>query len=301
MLTIFSIPKPFRGHFGVIQRNAIRSWILLRPACEVVLFGNDEGADEIASEFGIRHIPDVECNEYGTPLVSSAFKTAQDIASHQLMCYVNADIILMSDFLAAIRQIDRPTFLVVGQRWDIDLERPLDLAAPDWEQQLRTQLTKTGKLHNRSGLDYFVFPRELYDNIPPFAIGRPGWDNWMLYRARSLKVPVIDATKIVTAVHQNHDYAHHPGGKVGVWEGPEAKRNRKLASEGECGFTLEHATWVLAPQGMKRALSLRYLYFRLDALPVLSPRLHFLRRPMKILTRVLIRIRSMRGINQNRG
>ena len=51
MLTIFAVPKPFRGHIGVIQRNAIRSWTLLRPACDIILMGNEEGIAEIAAEF----------------------------------------------------------------------------------------------------------------------------------------------------------------------------------------------------------------------------------------------------------
>ncbi len=101
MLTIFTVPKPFRGHIGVIQTNAIQSWVLLRPECETILFGNEEGTAEVASMFGIRHFPDIERNEYGTPLVSSVFGIAQDIASHQLLCYVNADIMLTSDFLVA--------------------------------------------------------------------------------------------------------------------------------------------------------------------------------------------------------
>jgi len=37
MLTLFTIPKAFQGHTGVIQRNAIRSWTLLRPECEIIL------------------------------------------------------------------------------------------------------------------------------------------------------------------------------------------------------------------------------------------------------------------------
>ena len=105
MLTIFTIPKPFCGHIGVIQTNAIRSWIALSPACEVILFSDDEGTAEVAAQSGIQHIPHVERNEYGTPLLDSVFSIAQDTAGHQLMCYVNADIILMSDFLTAIRQI----------------------------------------------------------------------------------------------------------------------------------------------------------------------------------------------------
>lgn len=31
MITLFTTAKPFRGHDGIIQRNALRSWTLLRP------------------------------------------------------------------------------------------------------------------------------------------------------------------------------------------------------------------------------------------------------------------------------
>lgn len=46
MLTIFAAPKPFYGYIGVIQTNAIQSWLLLRPECEVILFGDEEGMAE---------------------------------------------------------------------------------------------------------------------------------------------------------------------------------------------------------------------------------------------------------------
>ena len=282
-LTIFTTPKAFRGHIGVIQTNAIQSWLLLRPECEVILFGNEEGTAEIASKFGIRHIPEIVCNEYGTPLISSIFKIAQDIGSHQLMCYVNADIILMRDFLLAIRQIKWHSFLLIGRRWDIDLKEPLDFLNRDWEEHLRAYLAEAGTLHGISGLDYFVFPRGMYHDIPPFAVGRPGWDNWMVYKARSMKVPVIDATKAITAVHQNHDYAYHLKRKNGVWKGPEARRNIELTGEGEYAFHAGHATWILTSRGMKPALTRRHLYFRLSAVPVLFPRLHFINTAMKAL------------------
>jgi hypothetical protein len=31
MLTFFTTAKPFRGHHGIIQRNALKSWTLLHP------------------------------------------------------------------------------------------------------------------------------------------------------------------------------------------------------------------------------------------------------------------------------
>lgn len=282
MLTIFSTPKSFIGHIKVIQTNAIHSWVLLRPKCEVILFGDEEGTAKIASQLNIRHYVDVEHNEYGTPLVSSMFKLAQERASYNLMCFVNADIILLSDFLPAVKRIQKYPFLIVGQRWDLELNEPINFNDSRWELQVKTSIAKYGKLHEVRGMDYFVFPRGQYDDIPSFAIGRPAWDNWMVYQARSRKFAVIDATKAITAVHQNHDYAHHPKGKIGAFQGPEAEQNRKLLGRTENSFNINHATWVLTPQGLRRALSMQRLYRRLDAVPILVPRLRFLGIPKRV-------------------
>jgi len=43
MLTLFALPKPFRGRNGIIQQNAIRSWTLLEPTPEIILFGDEFG------------------------------------------------------------------------------------------------------------------------------------------------------------------------------------------------------------------------------------------------------------------
>lgn len=295
MLTIFTIPKAFRDHTDVIQTNAILSWLRLYPQPEIILFGDDKGTSRIASQLSIRHVPTVQRNEYGTPLLNSIFKTAQDIAHNPLICYVNADIILLSDFIPAVRQVHLPSFLIVGQRWDLDFTEPINFD-DKWESRLRTYLAEKGKLHPKSGIDYFAFTRGLYKDIPPFAIGRTTWDNWLIYKARSEKAPVIDATKAITAVHQNHDYSHHTDGAADVWKGPEAKRNQALAGRGN--LSLEHATWILTSQGMRRALTMRYLYFRLCASTILTPWLGFLYKPMRILTELIINVRSTLGIKK---
>lgn len=289
MLTIFATPKPFRGHDGVIQTNAIRSWALLQPACEIILFGDDEGTAVVASEFGIRHIPDVECNEYGTPLVSSLFNTAQNLASHDSICYVNADIILMSDFMRAVRQLEERPSLIIGRRWDLDLEEYLDFNNTDWETQLRTRLAKEGKLHGVWGVDYFLFRRGMYRDIPPFAIGRYAWDNWLIFKARSLGLPVIDATQVITVVHQNHDYAHihtiiENSGQV-KGKGIEGMRNGELLGGAHYVFGLLDATYQLTPAGLKSTVTMnpRYLVYRILRLPELHPRWILLIQLIKVL------------------
>lgn len=293
MLTIFTTLKPFRGHIGVIQTNAIQSWLLLHPRPEVILLGREEGTAEVASRFGTRHIAEVEYNEYGTPLVSSIFSIAQNIAKYELMCYVNADIILLSDFLPAIRQVQRRSFLLIGQRWDVDCQEPVHFDELDWEAHLRARVTEEGKLHPPSGIDYFVFPHGLYSDIPPFAIGRGGWDNWLVYQARLLKVPVINATKAITAIHQNHDYLHHAAGSAGVWEGPERKRNIELMGGEDHAFGLDYVMFLLTAQGLRPALTLKYVYYRVRGSVVLCHNLHFLLGLFKVFEKVVGKIRSV--------
>jgi hypothetical protein len=277
MLTIFAIPKPFRGHDGVIQTNAIQSWTLLQPTCEIMLFGDEEGTAAVATKFGIRHIPDVERNKHGTPLVSSLFEAAQNLASHDSICYVNADIILMSDFVQAIRQVEKRPSLVIGRRWDLDVKETLDFNNENWETQLRVRLAREGKLHGLGGIDYFLFPRGTYRDIPSFAIGRYAWDNWLIYKVRSLGLPVIDATQMVTIVHQNHDYAHITSAKDNRGQlngkGIESERNRELLGGIHHAYKLLDATYRLTPTGLKSTMtaSPRYLVHRVIRLPEMHP------------------------------
>jgi len=300
MLTIFALPKPFRGHTGLIQTNAIQIWTQLRPSCKIILFGDEEGTAEVAAKFGIKYVPDVERNEYGTPLVNSLFSTAQNLAKHNFVCYVNADIILMSDFVKAIHQVQEQSSLIVGRRWDLDLKEPLDFSNPDWESQLHARLAKEGSLHGLGGIDYFLFPRGTYQDIPPFAIGRTAWDNWLIYQARALGLPVIDATKAVTIVHQNHDYGRFQteGNKSGQGErkGTEGMRNRELLG-GECyAFSLLDATYCLTPTGLKSTMtmSVRYLAHRILRLPEMHPHWIPLMQIIKGLRLIVFRTAALR-------
>ena len=272
MLTIFTIPKPFKGHIQIIQRNALQSWLQLAPACEVFLCGNDAGVRETASEFDVHHIKDLACTSYGTPLLSSAFKQVQEKAQHHLICYVNADIILLPDFLEAVRRISFKRFLMVGQRWDLGVETSLDFASHGWSNALLSQVKAHGLLHPPLGSDYFVFPRGMFNTLPDFAVGRAGWDNWLIYHTRTLKLPVVDATATVTVIHQNHDYAHVPEKQGRAFQGPESDQNLSIIGDSERIFTLLDATWLLTPQGLKRARSSSHIERAKSVRPILHPK-----------------------------
>ena len=78
----------------------------------------------------------------------------------------------------------------------------------------------------------------LWGKIPDFIIGRPGYDNWLIWKARRSLIPVVDASESVKAIHQNHyynlqnttenpslvqDYKNHP-----MLDSIEGKINKKL-------------------------------------------------------------------------
>jgi len=252
MLTIFTIPKSFLGHNDVIQRNALGSWTLLRPACEIILFGKDEGTAEVAEEFGVKHIPDIECNEYGTPRIDSMYAVASDAAKNEMLCHINADIILMKDFMQAVEHLSaaRKEFLLTGQRWNVDIDGPMDFEG-DWEQKLRNHVANHGSLGARTGIDYFVFPRDFWGFIPPFTIGRTAYDQWLLYQARVRGAALIDATPVVMDVHQNHDYSHLAKEHQGTAPDMERRRNLELAGGRKYLFITKDCTEVLTPAGLR--------------------------------------------------
>jgi hypothetical protein len=254
MLTIFSTPKPFRGHIGIIQRNAIESWKRIDPTVEIILFGDDDGAADTARDLDIRHVPHVERNEHGTKYLTSIFDQAQKTAQHQVLCYVNCDIVLMSDFRQALVQVCAryPQFLMVGRRWDTDITEALDFEETDWESRLRKKARHANHQRPSQWIDYFAFSRGLYlNNTPPFVIGRPSWDNWLLWKARDSNAAVVDASEFVLAVHQNHDYSYHPEGEAGVWKGKEALANAALLEGGRYYRTMEDAPLRLNATGIR--------------------------------------------------
>jgi hypothetical protein len=263
MISIITIPKPFKGHIGMIQRNALRSWAHVHPDVQIIVCGDEPGVAGIADALGATWIREVECNSYGTPLVSDALIKADAEARHDVLAYVNSDIVLLSDLVDAAGRIGFDRWLMVGRRTDLDVTDERDPREPGFEAELRADARQRGVLHGDSGMDYFVWTRcrELLD-LPRMAVGRPGWDNHFVYRARYiLNLPVIDASPSVLAVHQNHDYAHVPGGDGRSYMGPETDAQRRaLDTMGYAG--IHDATHVLAPTRLVRARDPAYRWAR---------------------------------------
>lgn len=253
-LTIFAVPKPFEGEAEVAQRNALGSWSRLRPKPQIVLFGPAHGAAEAARDHDAELVEDVERTRYGTPLLDSVFRSAHAIAENARLCYANADIVFLEDLPSTLARIDAQSFLLTGRRRELPL-RPIAFQ-PGWEAELRKRIRRAPAMHP-FGSDYFVFTRVgPYASVPPFTVGRPAWDNWMIFRARTAGLPVYDASRSVTAIHHAHGHGHIPHVRGPRWASPETDANLALAARdigGEEIFHLRDATHVVTPSRIRGA------------------------------------------------
>ena len=122
-------------------------------------------------------------------------------------------------------------------------------------------------------MDYFVFRRGQLPSLPPFAVGRPYWDNWLVFQMRYDGGLVIDGSSAIQAVHQSHDYNHVRQRRDIRYHGPEGDRNLMLAGGRDHQFSILDANYWLKPgQGLKPVLSHWRPQRQIELLSARSPR-----------------------------
>jgi hypothetical protein len=215
---------------------------------------------------GIQHIGEIQRNAQGTPLLNDLFAKAQSLATANVLCYVNSDIILFDDFMQALSRVASSSqrFLMIGRRTDLDITEPIPFQQEKWATDLRAWASRDGELQIARSIDYFAFSAGLYPAMPPLAIGRYWWDNWLVWKARALGATVVDASSSVLAVHQNHDYSHtrYGSGKPELMASEESIQNSRLVCEANPSdfdeglgwmylYTIDDATHQLTPTSLK--------------------------------------------------
>ena len=237
MITVFGTLKP---KYDYRQHNAVKSWVSL-PRCSVLLLGVE--SLPAANEFCTSCVDGVLRSELGIPQIDSLFGIAQGLTCpDDLLLYINADIIVWDDIVLALEacaaQFEK--FLMVGRRTNLGLPGPIDCE----KYRLRwraAEAIRRGELAHPCGCDYFGFTHGLWPEIPPYAIGRTTFDNWLIWSAVEAGDPVIDVTEAVTVVHQNHVSPNL------ARLGPDAKINLELVPELGKGWLgwVSHSTYVM--------------------------------------------------------
>lgn len=264
-VTIFTLPKPFTGDADQAQRNAIGSWANLGTDVEVLLIGNESGIAEAADQLRVHHLPDIQRNSAGTPLLSSAFASAAAHAQADILIYCNADVILNRNFIDSVMTVANDcsvgdAFLAIGRRTDVCVDRPIDWSQTQKLAELFVNLRRDGKPASIVCKEYFAFRRNDFKEIPAFAVGRGNWDNWMVVSAKQRNIPVVNLSEATTVFHQEHHYHHlssterssNPASKLRLQcyvSGEEAQENQRLAG-GKHLISGSTSTWRLTNSGI---------------------------------------------------
>ena len=254
--TVFSCPRAMEDVHLLRQTNAILSWLNMEPKPEVLLMGDDPGVSEFAKTHGCQNVP-VKRNDYGTPLVNDIFKQGQLASSNTVMVYINADIIVephLGQVLLNVHNNFRDhTFFMVGRRWDMKVEEYINFEDKRWPEILMAQCRASGGyLRNHGAIDAFGFhnPCLFFKEMEDFAVGRSGWDNWIVSKALQRGLNVVETTAAVNMFHQNI-----PARLIGkAIRTPEQLYNREIyhRTKGPHSGTTKQSQWIYDGKEFKR-------------------------------------------------
>lgn len=215
MIAIFTSLKPSTGAAVEIQRRSQENWRQCFPESRIITF---EG-----------------------PLVPfrEMVEKVERETDAEILMYANGDVLFeVGNVLTQRRRDSEYTeilsrekgFLLTGQRIDILADG-------------------TKRLHRPSGMDYFVFRRGVFRHLPNVLMGRAYCDCALVAYCLQMGIPVIDASFALRVEHQFHDYGHVKGGRTTVWQGDDAKANKRDNDLQDFGPHVLDATHTLLPDG----------------------------------------------------
>ena len=276
MITIFCTPKNFEGIFDVIQKNAIRSWRKVSSEIEIIIFGDSFGAKEIASEVNGIYYPKIKCSKNGVPFLSDLFDKANKISVNDTLMFINADIIIPKNIFDPIKIIRNQfqNFLSVGSRWDLDVDQLINFEKEDIVKLFWEKANNYSVRSSPAAIDYFIFNKNSIKKIPDFVIGRPGYDNWLLWYARRNLIPLIDLSNEIRVIHQNHHFNfHNIKQDPKIYYEEDGLNNRKI--HGNKVLNLLDANYELINGMINKKKSKEWFDRNLRSLPQIFPEISF--------------------------
>eukprot|EP00579_Thalassiosira_antarctica_P000182 CAMPEP_0201866558 /NCGR_PEP_ID=MMETSP0902-20130614/1101_1 /ASSEMBLY_ACC=CAM_ASM_000551 /TAXON_ID=420261 /ORGANISM="Thalassiosira antarctica, Strain CCMP982" /LENGTH=236 /DNA_ID=CAMNT_0048391549 /DNA_START=244 /DNA_END=954 /DNA_ORIENTATION=+ len=185
-------------------------------------------------EFRVMNL--TKTNSYGMPELGDMYLHAMRACPEaQTYTYLNGDIIGTRGFMDTIVAVTKTRlkeFLIVGRRTNVPWNETYDATREDFNFSAHFN---SGELFTPLAEDYFCVTRNAMDwaEIPPFVIGRPGYDNWLVEQVRKKpNVTLIDATLTAQMIHQTGDGGDFAWGGVGAHdEKADINYNLRLVSK----------------------------------------------------------------------
>ena len=206
LLTLFTTWKPGMES-SAVYNNTVNMWSKLQPRVKLVFFGNKSDISAHAKSIGWSVLPVTETKCNGTPVLSRMFKDVYKKYNTPFYGFANGDILFDNGLIDTLQATkgwsyynQNKTVLLSGRRIDMYLDtiKNFDLLYKDV-----AAFSLSGAISYGYAADFFITTKYFpWDKIPDFVVGRPQYDNYLLYMSRQYFVYTIDATMSVVALHQ---------------------------------------------------------------------------------------------------
>jgi len=245
---LFTSPKPRQANTEGVQISAFRSWRRIFPKARILLFGDGATWESFAREEGLELVCPLPSGAEGGEVIQFLFEKVSVLAGDEIAMYLNSDILLDQSALTAVARLES-----LPGPWLASARR---CCLPEWAGPALKEDEEWQRFYQRAreesvwgpacAMDMFLFRGLSFEAMPPFLIGHGGWDNWMIYHARSQNISVIDVSAAMRIIHYDHDYSYAAGNQ-NFKQRPQARENVNLhLIGGEAKlFHLGHATHEL--------------------------------------------------------
>jgi hypothetical protein len=201
-----------------------------------VVYGDEPGTGAICERLGLNHFPQCPRDEFGLPLLNFMFTATEAFAETPFLCYSNADIMIVNGLAETAEKlgIAFPNgFLGVCRRWDVDLTEAQNFFDSGWRDSMSLLAARPGsELYTPCSSDLFLFTKPLGFALQQFTAGRPRWDNWMMWAACDIGLPVVDMTEAVFLIHSRHLYGESQNeNRKSFFKHKSSGRNQELAGD----------------------------------------------------------------------
>lgn len=191
------------------EKNSLLSWSKLDCVNKIVVYTSlDSNVFSDNPKIITEKYPN-DLDPLDPPSIRDIFMDAIAKTEDKYLCYINSDIILLSDFCKTFAQVQHQyqtkPFQIVGKRRDWVDHFDIDVNNLSDEQIIAT----VGYLpiRNAEHCDYFLFDRKIYTDLndqgffPNFLIARGSFDRCMLWLPRQLGYDSIDCSESIYAIH----------------------------------------------------------------------------------------------------
>ncbi|KAK3103087.1 hypothetical protein FSP39_016355 [Pinctada imbricata] len=191
-----------------VYNNTINILSSFLPEINLVVFLPEEDIEffDVPSGWTVLPISRVDCGD--TPVLKNMFFDVYEKFESTFYGYLNADILLDRGIIETLHAVKAYMFikgkkqvLISGKRIDLYLDKIK-------RKYISTQkdveyLSQVGTIAYGYAEDFFITTKTYpWRYIPDLVIGRPKYDNYLVYMSRQRSVPVIDASMTILALHQ---------------------------------------------------------------------------------------------------